>query len=68
LNGFCEVDEMLVDTLKKSSEVFQTCPQDMPELGFHFWNSLIQSQEEKQDPRLNPILLNGRLHIINGIL
>ena len=38
----------------------------MPELGFHFWNSLIQSQEEKQDPRLDPILLNGRLHIING--
>ncbi|CAK58331.1 unnamed protein product (macronuclear) [Paramecium tetraurelia] len=68
INAFCEIDDMLTDTLKKSKEVFQTCPNDMPELGFHFWNSLIQSHEEKQDPRYNPISLNGRLHIINGLI
>lgn len=32
---------MLIDTLKKSKEVFIKCPPDMPELGFHFWNSMI---------------------------
>lgn len=43
LNPFCEIDDILRDTLEKSIEVFLTCPPDMPELSFHYWNSMESS-------------------------
>lgn len=69
VNPFCEIDSELRDTLEKSRDVFSQCPPDMPETSFHYWNSLKQSKEERNyDPRLNPISIDGRIYIINGIV
>ena len=38
INSFIEVDNILKDTLLKSLEVFETCPENMRELPYNYFS------------------------------
>jgi len=49
LNSFMEIDSILKDTLLKSLEVFETCPEHMRELPYNYFSVIVNSQALAQD-------------------
>lgn len=43
LNSFIEMDTMLKGTLLKSLDVFENCPEDLPDLSFNFYSVIVNS-------------------------
>ena len=43
INSFLEIDNILKDTLLKSLEVFQTCPENMTELPYNYFSVIVNS-------------------------
>jgi hypothetical protein len=73
INSFSHLDSNLVDLLKKSEEVFLTCPENIPELPFNYFSVMVNSDDLSKENlklkmELNPIKINGRLSLINGII
>lgn len=73
INSFIEVDNILKDTLLKSLEIFESCPEGMNELSYNYFSVIVNSQalsEEQLDVKMkvNPILNEGRSTIIKGCL
>ncbi|EGR30022.1 hypothetical protein IMG5_143970 [Ichthyophthirius multifiliis] len=73
INSFAEVDNILKDTLTKSLEIFESCPEDMNDLAFNYFSVIVNSnaltdEQLKNKMENNPILNQGRITIIKGIL
>ncbi|KAL4503210.1 hypothetical protein ABPG72_000816 [Tetrahymena utriculariae] len=73
INSFIEVDNILKDTLLKSLEIFETCPEGMDELSFNYFSVIVNSQALSEEQlsmkmKINPILNEGRAAIIKGCL
>ena len=49
LNSFVEIDNILEDTLLKSLEVFETCPESMQELPYSYISVLVNSIPLNED-------------------
>jgi len=69
INSFIEVDNILKDTLLKSLEIFETCPEGMEDLSYNYFSVIVNSQALSEEQlaykmKLNPILNDGRVAII----
>ncbi len=43
INSFAEVDNILKDTLNKSLEIFESCPEGMTDLPFNYFSVIVNS-------------------------